>query len=169
MRRFLTGLTTTALLGSAVTAVAPPASASENWALNGTFTATSNGEWARNNDVFHDERSVRAIWTISSECSYPTECTGTVSSDQGWSAPIYQTGGEWYVKHVVENWMPCQDGSFGPGLQVFRFKAMTADGSRQDPGSNTLIGEDITTGRSGNCGRNLPLFITMPFKLIKQS
>ena len=62
MRRLLTGLMTTALLGSAVTAVAAPAAASEDWALNGTFTATSNGEWARNNDVFHDERSVRATW-----------------------------------------------------------------------------------------------------------
>ena len=112
---------------------------------------------------------MRAIWTISSQCSYPTECTGTVSSDQGWTAPIYQTGGEWYVKHVVENWMPCQDGTFGPGLQVFRFKRMTADGAYIDPKSNTLIGEDITTGRSGNCGRSLPLYITMPFKLVKLS
>lgn len=63
-------------------AVAPPAHAAE-WALNGTFTATSNGEWARSNDIFHKQNSVRAIWTISSQCSYPTECTGSVTSDQG--------------------------------------------------------------------------------------
>ena len=103
---------------SAAALAAPPAMAAGKWALNGTFTATSNGEWARTNDVFHDERSVRAIWTISSQCSYPTECTGTVTSDQGWTAPIYQTGGEWYVKHVVPGWMPCPDGSAADGLQV---------------------------------------------------
>lgn len=147
-------------------AVAPPAHAAE-WALNGTFTATSNGEWARTNDVFHDERSVRAIWTISSVCSYPTECTGTVTSDQGWTAPIYQTGGEWYVKHVVPHWIPCQDGSTADGYQVFRFKRMTPDGDYTDPSSNTLIGDDSTTGPGGACGRSLPLYINMPFKLVR--
>jgi hypothetical protein len=28
-----------------------------------------------------------------------------------------------------------------------------------------LVGEDITTGPTGACGRSLPLYITMPFKL----
>lgn len=148
---------------------AAPASASGKWALNGTFTATSNGEWARTNDFFHDEKTVRALWTISSQCSYPTECTGTVTSDQGWTAPIYQTGGEWYVKRVVPNWIPCQDGSTADGLQVFRFKRMTPDGANTDPTSNVLVGEDATTGPSGACGRSLSLYITMPFKLAAQS
>ena len=133
MLRVLTALA--AGVAAAGALVAPPVAGAgpADWALNGTFTATSNGEWARTNDVFHDERSVRAMWTITSQCSYPTECTGTVTSDQGWTAPIYQTGGEWYVKHLIDKWMPCQDGSFGPGLQVFRFKPMTADGSTVDP------------------------------------
>ncbi len=165
MRAVLPGLLASALLAGAVHAAAPAAAA--EWALNGTFTATSNGEWARTNDVFHDERSVRAIWTITSQCSYPTECTGTVSSDQGWTAPIYQMSGEWYVKHVVPRWMPCQDGTFADGYQVFRFKRMSADGHNTDPTSNTLLGEDSTTGPAGACGRSLPLFIAMPFKLVK--
>ena len=46
---------------TAATLAAPPAQAAGKWALNGTYTATSNGEWARTNDVFHDEVSVRAI------------------------------------------------------------------------------------------------------------
>lgn len=167
MRRALTPVVAITVLVGGVVAAAP-ALAADQWALNGTFTATSNGEWARTNDVFHNERSVRALWTISSQCSYPTECTGTVTSDQGWTAPIYQTGGEWYVKHVVPNWMPCPDGTASDGLQVFRFKAMTPGGDYTDPTSNTLIGDDSTTGRGGACGRSLPLFINMPFKLVKQ-
>ncbi|MCB0934058.1 MAG: hypothetical protein KDB71_19525 [Mycobacterium sp.] len=166
MRATLAALVATAVMSCAATPP-PLARASDGWALNGTFTATSNGEWARTNDVFHDERSVRAVWTITSQCSYPTECTGTVSSDQGWTAPIYQTSGEWYVKHVVENWMPCPDGSSAPGYQVFRFKRMTPDGGYTDPTSNVLVGEDATTGPSGACGRSLSLFIAMPFKLVK--
>jgi hypothetical protein len=147
--------------------VAAPSHASADWALNGTFTATSNGEWAQSNDIFHEQQSVRAVWTIASMCSYPTECTGTVTSDQGWSAPIYQTGGEWYVKHVVLHWIPCPDGSSADGFQIFRFKRMTPDGDTTDPTSNTLIGADATTGPSGACGRSLAIFITMPFKLVK--
>ena len=147
-------------------AVAGPAAAAE-WSLNGTYTATSNGEWAKSNDIFHDQVSVRATWTIQSQCSYPTECTGTVTSDQGWTAPIYQTGGVWYVKHVVPRWIPCADGSTADGLQVFRFKAMTPDGSTTDPTSTALVGEDATTGPSGACGRSLAIHVTMPFKLVK--
>lgn len=166
MRSALTALLAGMLL-TATAVTAPPARAADTWALNGTYTATSNGEWARTNDVFHDERSVRAIWTISSQCSYPTECTGTVTSDQGWTAPIYQTGGEWYVKHIVPDWIPCPDGTTADGFQVFRFKAMTPGGDNTDPTSNTLVGEDSTTGPGGACGRSLPLFIAMPFKLVK--
>jgi hypothetical protein len=166
------GITTAALAAAAMIAavsLAPQAQASDRGSLNGSFTATSNGEWARTNDVFRNEVSVRALWTISTQCSYPSECTGTVTSDQGWTAPIYQTGGTWYVKHVVPNWIPCPDGTFASGLQVFRFIRATPDGASADPTSNTLVGEDITTGPSGACGRSLPLYITMPFKLIKLS
>jgi hypothetical protein len=146
-----------------------PALASDDWGLNGTYTATSNGEWAKTNDIFHDEKSLRSTWTISTACSYPTECTGTVKSDAGWTAPIYQKGGVWYVRRVVPNWEPCPDGTAADGLQLFRFIAATPDGGGMDPTSNTLVGEDQTTGPAGACGVSLPLFITMPFKLVKQS
>ncbi|MBI3690687.1 MAG: hypothetical protein HY239_08550 [Mycolicibacterium aromaticivorans] len=165
--RMLIGVTalTTAVLGGLLNPAA--ANAGEKWALNGTFQATSNGEWATTNDVFHDERSIRSIWTINSTCSYPTECTGTVSSDAGWTAPIYQTGGDWRVKRVIEDWMPCQDGTSAPGLQVIRFHGSSPGGDQTDPTSNTLVGQDSTTGQPGACGRSLALFINMPFKLIK--
>lgn len=144
------------------------ASASDDWALNGTYTATSNGEWASTNDVFHDEKSVRSTWTISTVCSYPTECEGTVKSDWGWTAPIYQTGGDWYVKRVVPGWETCQDSPAADGFQVFRFHGSSPDGANTVPNTSFLVGSDSTTGAQGGCGRGLPLFITMPFKLVKQ-
>lgn len=138
-----------------------------DWGLNGTYTATSNGEWARKNEAFYDQASLRSTWTISSQCSYPGECTGTVHSDFGWSAPLYQKSGVWYVKHAVEGWIPCPDGTKVAGLQVFRFKAMTPEGANVDPTSTTLVGEDVTTGPSGACGVSRPVYINMPFKLVK--
>lgn len=153
-----------------LTAVSPCAIAHADhpdWGLNGTYTATSNGEWARKNEVFYDQDSRRSIWIINTVCSYPGECTGTVRSDENWSAPVYQRSSVWYVKHPIDNWVPCPDGSTAPGLQTFRFKAMTADGANADPASTTLVGEDITTGPSGACGLNKPVYINMPFKLVK--
>lgn len=164
-------ITAAVLTAAVVGSVLNPATAdaSDRWALNGTFIATSNGEWATNNDVFHNEKSVRSIWTISSQCSYPTECTGTVTSDWGWTAPIYQTGGEWYVKRIIPDWMPCYDGSTAPGQQVYRFHGISADGTTSDASSGIWAGEDGTSGAPGACGRGGVLYISMPFKLVKQS
>lgn len=147
----------------------PPAAAADDWGLNGTYIATSNGEWAKTNEVFHNEASIRSSWTVSTTCSYPTECTGTVVSDWGWRAPIYQTGGVWFVKRVVDNWQPCPDGPAGPGLQVFRFAPTSPDGDSVDPASPVLTGADETTGVSGTCGISKTLFISMPFKLVRAS
>ncbi|OBG20738.1 hypothetical protein A5765_22525 [Mycolicibacterium celeriflavum] len=157
------------MVTGAISVVATPgAHASDDaWGLNGTYIATSNGEWSKTNEVFRDQASLRSTWTISTECSYPTECTGTVASDFGWTAPIYKTGGVWYVKHTVENWVPCPDGTAAPGLQVFRFVPVVEDGSMTDPASTTLAGEDQTTGLSGACGVSKAVFINMPFKLVK--
>ncbi|WP_166908757.1 hypothetical protein [Mycobacterium sp. DL440] len=158
------GLLTAVAMGSIGS---PVAGASPSWGLNGTYVATSNGEWAKTNDIFHDEASIRGTWTISTTCSYPSECTGTVDTDWGWSAPIYQKSGVWFVKKTVDNWQPCGDGTSGPGLQVFRFFPSNADATATDPASTTLLGEDSTTGVSGSCGSSRVVFITMPFKLVK--
>ncbi|OBB48202.1 MULTISPECIES: hypothetical protein [unclassified Mycobacterium] len=159
------GVVAAAVTGIGLTGAAQ---ATDNeWGLNGRYTATSNGEYAKTNDRFRDEASLRSTWTITTTCSYPTECTGTVVSDFGWTAPIYKTGGVWYVKHTVEDWIPCPDGTAAPGLQVFRFVPVNEDGSLTDPASTTLAGEDQTTGPSGACGVSKPVFINMPFKLVK--
>ena len=169
MIRVPTMVSTVAAMAICGVAASTPTAAADNpdWGLNGTYIATSNGEWARKNEVFYDQASLRSIWTVRTQCSYPGECTGTVDSEWGWSAPIYQKSGVWYVKHTVANWIPCADGTSAPGLQVFRFKAMNAEGAIADPTSTTLVGEDITTGVSGACGVNKPVYINMPFKLVK--
>lgn len=165
----------TAVIGAGVLTAAavgglcsPVAGASpSNWGLNGTYIATSNGEWAKSNDIYHDEASIRGTWTISTTCSFPSECTGTVDTDWGWSAPIYKKSGVWYVKKTVDNWQPCGDGTAGPGLQVYRFFPANETATAVDPASTTLMGEDSTTGVSGSCGTSKVVFITMPFKLVK--
>ena len=44
---------------------APTAAASgDDWGLNGTYAATSIGNWAQTNDVYRDEATVRSKWTI---------------------------------------------------------------------------------------------------------
>lgn len=155
-----------ALAVTAMLTVMPPALASgEEWGLNGAFRAQSNGQWALTNDSYHDEKSVIAHWTITTTCSDSRNCTGTMSSDQGWSAPIYQKSGMWYVTHVVPRWEPCDDGSAADGLQMFRFYAATPDGKSNIHVKDFFIGEDKTTGPSGACGHNKPLVVDMPFKL----
>jgi hypothetical protein len=157
----------TAALFAAV-AIPAAANASEgDWGLNGTYVATSNGEWSRTNEQFRNETSVRQTWTISTTCANPSDCVGQVSSDQGWTAPIYSKAGLWYVKRSVPGWQPCPDGTAADGLQMFRFFAGDAQTGQALPsGSDTYLGEDITKSASGSCGINKQLVINMPFKMI---
>jgi hypothetical protein len=149
----------------AATATASGDASGDRWALNGRFLATSNGQWARSNDVFHDEAVVRSTWTIETTCSTVSECTGTVTSDQGWQAEITTHNVEWVVKRDVPSWEPCADGTTVTGKQLYRFYPADPTGVA-DFNSTTYVGLDITTGPSGACGINLPLVISMPFKLI---
>ena len=146
---------------------APMATATDgDYAINGTFSVVSNGEWARMNDRYQDEPTVRSTWDVHSTCSTAITCSGTVTSSLGWTEDIYTTSGTWYVKHYVPDWIPCPDGSTAPGLQVYRFNHATPEGQAQQ-GSNLLLGEDETTGVSGNCGRNRSLVLNLPVKITK--
>jgi hypothetical protein len=149
---------------SSASAAAEPAGLKGS--LNGTFRAQSNGDFARSNEMYYDEQTVVATWTISSNCSNPTDCTGTVTSDQGWSAPIYKMSGLWNVKRTVPRWEPCPNGTAADGLQHYRFYAVDAQTGQADNSQSDLFaGLDETTGPSGACGINKPLQISMPFKL----
>ncbi len=125
-------VTFTAVTCTALTALVVHAENPE-WGINGTYAATSNGEWARKNEVFYDQASLRSTWTVSTQCSYPGECTGTVQSDfRLGRPPSIERSGVWYVKHTVENWIPCPDGSTAPGLADLPVQADDPDGANFD-------------------------------------
>lgn len=162
------GLTSAAIAALVVTAAPAPTAVADdgNWGINGTFIATSNGEFAKTNEQYRNEAVVRTIWTVSTTCVNPTDCTGTVHSDAGWDAPIYSRSGLWFVKRAIPNWQPCSNGTFADGLQLFRFYAgdpMT--GQQSVPPQGVWLGEDVTNSPSGACGINKRLEINMPFNL----
>ncbi|WP_422746071.1 hypothetical protein ACN27E_00585 [Mycobacterium sp. WMMD1722] len=149
--------------------VATPAHADDpsSWGLNGVYDALSNGEWAKRNDSYYDVPTVHQTWTINTQCSSPMDCAGTVTSSDGWSAPIYTTNGVYYVKRVVVGWVPCPDGSKADGLQVFRFQPTEPDtGFVATDDERLLTGEDHTIGPSGACGRSANMDIRMPFRAV---
>jgi hypothetical protein len=147
---------------------APPASANyEQYAMNGTFDVVSNGEWARMNDRYQDEPTVRSRWTVTTTCSSAISCAGKVTSTLGWTEDVYTTAGNlWFVKHYVSDWIPCPDGGTAPGLQVYKFYPANDEGMAQRI-SDQWLGEDETTGESGNCGRNRSLVLNLPVKITK--
>jgi hypothetical protein len=127
--------------------------------FNGTFTATSDGQWAMTRDSYHDEKTVVGTWTVTTTCSDYIDCSGTVASDQGWTGNAVCDAGTWTVTHEIPSWQPCADGTSAPGTQKFMFV------STDNP--NEFTGWDKTVGPSGACGKNQWLTIRMPFKLNK--
>ena len=118
--------------------------------------------------MYHTEPVVRSTWTISSSCSTAMDCTGTVTSDQGWSAPLKMTDGlNWYVKRNIPNWETCPDGTSFTAKDYFSFYPANPDTGENTLGSPVLAGREKTVGPSGACGTNLPLDIEQPFRLDK--
>ncbi|OBA84586.1 hypothetical protein A9W99_00215 [Mycobacterium sp. 1164966.3] len=153
-------------LGTASTA---QATTKEDVAINGTYRATSIGDWAKTNDQYNGEPTVIQTLTISSSCVTFQECHGTVTSDQGWTAPMYMLDGTmWYVKRDVPNWERCEDGTAYTGLQTLYFYPVNSYGEFT-LGSPTFAGKDKTIGPSGACGQNRSLGVDMPLRLDKLS
>jgi hypothetical protein len=145
-----------AVLGASLILASSTAVSAEFTGLNGTYRATSDGTWAKTNHAMHPEAVVTSTWTVTSTCTNPLDCTGRVSSDAGWSAPLRLVGGDmWFVTRDIDNWERCEDGATAPGHQIFKFTV------------EKLSGWDQTTGPSGACGRNQWLVIDMPFTLVK--
>ncbi|HTX98259.1 MAG TPA: hypothetical protein VME67_27550 [Mycobacterium sp.] len=147
--------------------VAPPAWAFDA-AINGTYTATVVGDWAQTNGVYHQESVVRSTWTITSSCSTAQECTGQVTSDQGWSAPLHMHDGQmWTVRRDIPNWETCPDGSSFPGHDFVWFMPANPETGEYVSASPVLAGRNHTTAPAGVCGTNAPLYIDQPFRLDK--
>jgi hypothetical protein len=163
----LMGVAVSTALVAAGVGMAPPAQAA-NPAINGTYTATVIGDWARSRQVYHQEPVVRSTWKISTSCANPYECTGQVVSDQGWSAPVTMTDGlNWYLKREIPNWETCANGASYTATDYFSFYPANPETGENTPGSPVLAGRDHTIGPSGACGSNLPLDIDQPFRLDK--
>ena len=153
--------------GGLATASTAQATTKEEVAINGTYRATSIGDWARLNDQFYGEATVIQTLTISSSCVTFQECHGTVTSDQGWSAALYMEDGQmWKVRREVPNWERCEDGTAFTGQQTLYFYPVDSNGEYK-LGSPTMAGKDKTVGPSGACGQNKWLDITMPLRLDK--
>src|ERR1700743_2963179 len=149
--KILTTATTVAATVFGGLARASPAQAitKEDGALNGHFRATSIGDYAQRNDQYFGEPTVYQTWTISSSCASTQECHGQVTSDQGWTAPLYMEDGEmWKISRVVANWERCQDVTAFSGTQAFFFFPVNDNGGYQ-LGSRVLSGKDKTVGPSG--------------------
>jgi hypothetical protein len=159
-----------ALLGATAmvvftTAGAPSAKATGfGFEINGTYSFLSNGEWARSNDQLHDEPVVRATWQVSSSCESVSVCTGQVTSDQGWTAPLKWSTDRWIVKRELLNWAPCETGGAATGHQTFTFYGID-DKGQVNRNTDFLAGRDTTFTDSGSCGKNLPLNIVIPMRL----
>jgi hypothetical protein len=155
------------VVGGLATASTARATTKEEVAINGTYRATSIGDWSRTNDQYNGEATVTSTWTISSSCVTFQECHGTMTSDQGWSAPLYMIDGiMWYIKRDVPNWERCADSTAYTGQQTFYFYPVDSNGEFH-LGSPTLAGKDKTVGPSGACGHNQWLDVTMPLRLDK--
>ena len=161
---------TTALMGAGVAgsmAMAPPAHAYDP-SINGTYTATVVGSWARSRGVYHQEAVVRSTWKITTSCSTAYDCSGEVVSDQGWSAPLRMFDGlNWYLKREIPNWETCPDGSSHPATDYIMFYPANPETGENSFGSSVLAGRDNTIGTTGVCGQNTPLDIEQPFRLDK--
>ncbi|WP_144418335.1 hypothetical protein [Mycobacterium sp. EPa45] len=146
---------------------AVPAAADQNWGINGTFATSSNGDWAKVNQRYQDQPSERETWTISTQCISPSECTGTVQSDAGWTAPIYTTNSIWYLKRTIPNWRFCADGAPIEGFQEYMIYPVGSIDGHVDLASDEYTGQNRVIGPSGSCGRNQPPVIQMPFYMKK--
>jgi hypothetical protein len=141
----------------------PAAHASaDDTAVNGIFTVTSDGQFAKTNERFHDQATVVSTWTISSSCSTYQDCTGSVTSDHGWSAEVVYGGGRWRLVRTIDNWVRCPDGTAAPGEQSFLFWPVRTDAPNRH---DFFTGWDETVGPSGACGVNRWVTVRMPLTL----
>ncbi|MEZ0338806.1 hypothetical protein ACAG25_02360 [Mycobacterium sp. pV006] len=144
--------------------VGAPAAHGEDWGvdISGTWSVYSDGEWAKTNEVFIDQRSVQQTWTVDVNCVSPIECSGTVKSSLGWTGQA-RLEDYWFIEHEVPNWMPCPDGTFATGYQKFLMWGWDSTIERRITRfMSTMAGRNVTLSDSGACGVNNPKVIELP-------
>ena len=106
-----------ACAATVLTGQAPVASASDyGFELNGTYSAVSNGEWAKHNDSFTPEGVKRDVWRMSSSCESTNRCDGTITSlNEGWTIPLRFLNDHWVAPRTIPNWAPCETGGAATG------------------------------------------------------
>lgn len=155
-----------ALLGLGASIMSAPVQAAPlGFELNGSYRVTSNGAWAKTNEVYMDEATVVSVWTFNSSCANAHVCTGQVTSDQGWTAPLEFRSTRWIVDRYHENWQTCPDGTTSPGQQRYQFQGSDSNGQYEKTNIALLMGYDRTIGVGGACGRNQPTVIQLPLTL----
>lgn len=133
--------------------------------LNGNYSATSDGKWAKTNEVYRDEEISTATWRIETSCTAEGDCAGTVVSSQGWQAAIAcESAGLWHIRRHLDQWEPCRDGTTAPADQLLYFSP-DLSGAPSFDAVNSFSGWDRTVGISGGCGMNAPLVIEMPLQV----
>jgi hypothetical protein len=144
-------------------------------ALNGTYRAFSNGEWAQTSAgpngaggamVYIDQPSKMETFTVSSDCASPIQCDGEVRSDAGWTGALNFNGDTWHVERDIPNWLPCPDGTAAPGQQQFVIWGF--DPSTTEKRSNVrdlMVGYERTQAPSGACGYNKPVITQLPVRM----
>src|SRR4029079_14295852 len=124
------GAGTAAIVAVVVTMPPAPSALATDYgvALNGTYRAFSNGEWAQTSAgpngaggamVYIDQPSKMETFTVSSDCASPIQCDGEVRSDARWTCALNFNGDSWHVERDIPNWLPCPDGTAAPGQQQF--------------------------------------------------
>lgn len=152
-------------LASAGILGAPSATAQTfGFELNGTYSFLSNGDWAKTNDVFKPEAVVRDVWHMTSSCTTTILCTGQISSEEGWTAPLKFLADHWVASRDIPNWAPCPSGGAATGHQLFFFYGVNNNG-QNTRSAELLAGHSNTHTDSGSCGKNLGLVIDIPMRL----
>lgn len=166
MTRLMRTFAAASLITASMSVAAGIAHADDDVAVNGVFDAVSDGKWAKTNESFRDEATVTRRWTISSSCATYQDCTGTVASDDGWTANLVFKSGQWRTVRTIDKWEPCAGGPAVSGEQSFIFWPARADApDRHDH----LVGWDQTVGPTGACGVNRSLNVRLPLTLTRVS
>ena len=83
------------------------------------------------------------LWTIATTCD-PTGCTGSVSSNQGWTVPATFVNGMWNFKITKPDGAICSDGSYAPAYISLTLDPATLAGTITTDSNYDCPGGTIT-------------------------